>query len=354
MLRPSLASLTSSVCSAHLFSSVVPLSRTRSMSLSSPLPADSTSEDDLLSSQSQSTSDVNTALSVDSIPVMSDVASGAPLGDVIAMEAAAATIHIHCPTPVLDTSAAEASELTAEQSIASGSVGWTEVAARSVIHVLPCSIHYNGPAAVQRYFQPNKVLNPTTPPAAAPRSDSASSSSTETATTPTTYISASAPPSLAVECAPDDALLAESRWSIAAFRGRQVTGELVPLPQHTIGLVLRDSNGGGGRGRGRSNGRGSKRRAAARPQSKVHPAAALDEAEDDCVLVGAVDGGDEESAGVHIDWVVDGWFDAVTLWGRDSDWKGADQSVLKRSLLDWPVIAAALHGTATGLSLVER
>ena len=314
------------------------LTRTRSKTLSISQPADSTSEDDLLSSQSQFTSDVLTVSSVDSHSGPIDTESAAPLADLIALEAATAVIHIHCPTGASDTAASSAIDLTADESVGSAAVSWAEVAAQSVVHVLPCSIHYNGPAAVQRYFHPEQAHNPTLTATAA------------TVTQPaTTYISAAAPTADQSQSA-----LADSRWYSAAFRGRLLTGEKVSLPLRTVGLVVREANGGRTRllSSVGSNG-GAKRHRMSRPPSRGrHSASAAD---DECVVVDddvthassstVAGGGEGATGGAHIDWVVDGWFDAVTLWGRDSDWKGVDQSRVKQSLLEWPAIAAALHDT---------
>ena len=307
------------------------LTRTRSKTLFSSPPADSTSEDDLFSSQSQSNSDVLTVSSVDSNSALLDDDTAAPLADLITLAAASATIHIHCPTTVSDTWAVSAAiDLTADESLRDATVGWSDVAARSEVHVLPCAIHYNGPAAVQQYFQPTQANCPTSQPHPA----TSPTTTTTTSTTATTYISTSAAPTAHSQ----SALLAESRWYTAAFRGRLLTGERVTLPQHTIGVVLRDAPPTGTVSGGGSGG------------SKRHRGAAADGRRVD----GAEDGGSAREAGSHVDWLVDGWFDSLTLWGRDSDWAGADQSWMKRSLLDWPVIAAALHSTDNDVPLVER
>ena len=329
--------------------------RTRSQTLSNSQPADSTSEDDFLSSQSQSNSDVITSSSLDSDSGMADTDPTASMADPIALQTAAATIHIHCPTTVADNPAVSAAiDLTSEEQAMAVTAGWPEVAARSAVHVLPCAIHYNGPAAVQRYFQPSQGINPTIAATAA-ATTSASTARPATSTNPSTYISVSAPPTQPADSDTQSAQLAESRWYRAAFRGRELTGEKVPLPPHTIGVVLRDSVATSSVTGSSSS---SKRHRAVRQRSRV---AAGDE---ECVEVedgisgstAAVGGGVEDESGSRIDWVVDGWFDSLTLWGRDSDWTGSDQSTVKRSLLDWPAIAAALHGTDidTDIPLDER
>lgn len=329
------------------------LTRTRSKTLSTTaMPAaDSTSEDDFLSSQSQSQSTPPSS-SLDSNPTMADLddhfdntdpANDTLLPDTITQQAATATVHIHCPTTV--TQAADAIDLTDEPPAAvvgEGTVGWEESGVSvSVMHVLPCEIHYNGPAAVTQYFQPTRVINPLLAAAA--------SSSSSVARSPTTYISTETPSTDASWVSATgsgggdgtaDAALAESRWYTAAFRGRQLTGEKVALPAHTIGLVIKDSKQH--KQQQQRHNTSSKRHRPARPHASRSAAASA--AEDECAVVEdmtAVEG--EGEAGVRVDWLVDGWFTDVTLWGRDTDWKGVDQSILKRSLLDWPVIAAALH-----------
>ena len=317
------------------------LSRTRSSTLSNSLPADSASEDDLVSSQSQSNSDAIMLSPPDASPGLFEDEPAAPLLDPIALQAAAAVIHIHCPTTVPDSSSvSSAINLTAAGSVERATVGWTDVASHSVVHVLPCAIHYNGPAAVQRYFHPTTVHNPIRTKAVANSNLADASSLVVTAT----YISTSSlpPDTTDSQCAPR----ADSPWYTAAFRGRQVTGERIVLPQHTIGLVLRDggaSSGGGGRGS---------------VSAKRHRASAAAVDDDECIMENgstrASNMSAADEAGPRIDWVVDGWFDAVTLWGRDSDWKGADQSALKRTLVEWPAVAAALHEMEGDVPLVER
>ena len=320
------------------------LTRTRSKTLSPTVPADSTSEDELPSSQSQSASDAFALSPADSEAAMADAPDSEPaaaaLADPIAAEAAAAAIHIHCPTTVRESSASAPDECEG-----GATSRWNEAAARVAVHVLPCCIHYNGPAAVESYFQPSPAHNPTLPPAAA---------ATRSATPNTaTYVSDSAPPVDSLDLS--HSAPADSRWSTAAFRGRLLTGERIVLPPHTIGLVVRDSGGIGSGGGSRGGGGSTKRHRAVRAQAtKLTSTLSSAGADDECVVVDESSGGSraeavadsrQESA-ARIDWLVDGWFDAVTLWGRDSDWKGADQCAVKRTLLEWPAIAAALHDIA--------
>ena len=319
---------------ALIISVLVMLTRTRSKTLSNTvMPAESTSEDDLLSSQSQSNSDALIPCSLDSNPSQDDPDPSDTLPDTITQQAAAATIHIHCPT-------ANAIDLTGEPE----AVGWSEAAARTVVHVLPCEIHYNGPAAVRQYFQPARVINPLLATAA-------SSSSSAAASSPTTYITKESPsPAASVtasragaDSSVDAAALASSAWYTAAFRGRQLTGEKVALPPNTIGLVIRDKQPNSALRSNRTSSSSSKRHR----QAKRQPlSSAVDEesivVEDGTDIVAVADGGEEEAES-RVDWLVDGWYTDLTLWGRDADWKGADQGMLKRSVLDWPVIAAALH-----------
>ena len=348
-----------------LFCVLVMLTRTRSKPLAASTAADSTSEDELLSSQSQSASDGLLSSSIESSLLVGpddseEAAAGFSLLDAVSQRANAATVHIRCPTAV--PSAADAIDLTAAESstdaAAAAAVGWSDVSAPSVLHVLPCEIAYNGPAAVQRYFQPVPARSPasSTPP-------SAPSSSA-------TYISTAEPSA------------SSSRWYSAAFRGRQLTGERVALPQHTIGLLIRDAKqrtASSSSSSSSDGGTSKRRRAAARPPTKAASQLAAHSNSDAFIDVEAagtssdsehangstalaVDGGESEAAReseseseseARVDWLVDGWFDSLTLWGRDSDWKGADQCVLKRSLLDWPVIAASLHNSDVPLSSAQ-
>ena len=339
------------------------LTRTRSRTLPSSQSADSNSDSDFLSSQSQSTSDAASFSQLDSGSALSDLdGAAAPLADVISQEAAAATIRIRCPTSLPAHSHHTNSspiDLTGEEW-----QSWASRVSRSEVHVLPCSIHYNGAAEVRRYFQPTAVNNPTL---ASLHSSRSAEPVSDAATANLTFTTASLP---AAPAADNEPVASDSRWYTAAFRGRLLTGERVSLPPLTIGLLLADSDGefnssnGGSSGDGGSSGgrlSSSKRLRADRRSTSV----ALVE---DCALLDAgaepaegsrtaADRADS-GGGAQVEWAVCGSFDCVTLWGRDSDWKGADQAALKRTLLEWPAVAAALHdtldNTAADTSLAER
>ena len=343
------------------------LTRTRSKTLSTAMPADSTSEDDFSSSQSQSASDITATppSSLDPNPAMFDDndAADSLLPDTITQQSAAATIHIHCPTLV--TPSADAIDLTDEKMV-ERPVGWSESAvSESEVHVLPCEIHYNGVAAVSSYFQPSRVVNPLLSAASSSSADSVAALSRSPTSSPGTYISAEAPTASGQVSAmgsvtngsssssgSTSAALASSSWYTAAFRGRELTGDKITLPSNTIGLVIKDKQQPHHSSAVRSNSsRGTSSSSSSSSSKRHRQSAAATATSDDCVMLPDADmpsnsstGADDvEAVGMRIDWVVDGWFKDVTLWGRDADWKGADQSLLKRSLLDWPVVAAALH-----------
>ena len=208
--------------------------------------------------------------------------------DAVSHEIDAAVITIH--TPVLVASSVDGAEAGSAQ-------------ADCLLHLLPCHIRANAPAAVSRFFQPQQLINPLLPPAAGSAADAepaAAASAAASSPSPGSYIPSALPSTTSyltqpVCAAPASAAaaaaLASSCWYTGAFRGREMTGEKLRLPADCVGLVL---------SRGRE------------AQSSS--------------------------------WRVMSRFQSLFLWHRDQDWRGDDRSLLRQTMTDWPSIAAALHG----------
>lgn len=88
------------------------------------------------------------------------------------------------------------------------------------VHLLPCKIHYTGPANVLSYFRPEAL------PPNAPSSNSGVTTSRMTDDSKGNLSRASGP------------VVYQS-----AFRGRQVTGHKVVFPSDVVGVVLSDEGG---------------------------------------------------------------------------------------------------------------
>jgi hypothetical protein len=231
-------------------------------------------------------------------------AEEAEADDAVANEVDAAVINIRIPvsvpSPVVDSvDLTEPAELSSASSPSPCSSSmWSAAAPLCLLHLLPCHIRANGPAAVSRFFHPQQVINPMlllSGEAAAPPSPSASASSPSSSSyipaalpSATSYLTqpVGAPPSSPAAAS----AVASSCWYIGAFRGREMTGEKLRLPAGCIGLVLRS---------GRE---------------------------------------------AQTSWRLQARFYSLFLWHRDQDWRGNDRSLLRQTMKDWPTIAAALHG----------
>lgn len=153
---------------------------------------------------------------------------------------------------------------------------------RNPVHLMPCKIQHSGSAAVSVYFHPELVQTSATAGQAAPT----------------------------------------KQIFKAAFRGRQVTGSKIALPDTCVGLVLEDERSGGSTAKPSAAAQGGKPIAVSKDQAALAAAEkALEASAHSIALTGR--------------------FDALYVWNKDD--KRTDQAYVERAVTEMLAVCDALH-----------